>query len=123
MSRITPQYPASRLILAPMGERPLYALLSGLDTLAWVLAIVGFARRHFTARPAFLARATEAVYPFYILHQTVAVMAVWSLVGTTLPLSLKFALAVAATFAGSWLLYEGIRRVGWLRPLFGMKAR
>ncbi|MBX3498072.1 MAG: acyltransferase [Alphaproteobacteria bacterium] len=104
-------------------ERPLYALLSGVNTTAWLLAIVGFARRHLTRRPAFLAYATEAVYPFYILHQTITVIAVYWLVRTGLPVGTKFALAALVTFAGSWLLYEFVvRRVGMLRPLFGLKV-
>ena len=45
--------------------------------MAWLFAIMGFANRHLTRRPAFLAEATEAVYPFYMLHQTVTVIAVY----------------------------------------------
>jgi hypothetical protein len=104
-------------------DRPLFALLSGVNTLAWLLAIVGFARRHLTKRPAFLAYATEAVYPFYILHQTITVIAVYWLVRTSLPVAAKFALAAAITFAVTWLLYECVvRRAPFLRPLFGLRA-
>jgi len=115
-------FDAVRPTIAP-ADRPLYALLSGINTLAWLLAIVGFARRHLTRRPAFLAYATEAVYPFYILHQTITVIAVYWLVRSGLPVGAKFAFAAIATFAGSWLLYEFVvRRVAVLRPLFGLKV-
>lgn len=111
-----------RPTLAP-DDRPLYALLSGINTLAWLLAILGFARRHLTKRPAFLARATEAVYPFYILHQTITVIAVYWLVRMDLPVAAKFAFAAFITFAVTWLLYEFVvRRVSVLRPLFGLKV-
>ena len=104
-------------------NRPLYALLSGVNTLAWLLAITGFARRHLTRRPAFLAHATEAVYPFYILHQTITVIAVYWLVKSGLPVGAKFALAAVITFVVTWLLYECVvRRVAALRPLFGLKV-
>jgi glucans biosynthesis protein C len=108
--------------IAP-ADRPLYALLSGINTLAWLLAITGFARRYLTRRPAFLGYATEAVYPFYILHQTITVIAVYWLVRTDWPVGVKFALAAVVTFVGSWLLYEFVvRRLGILRPLFGLKV-
>jgi hypothetical protein len=50
-----------------------------INVMAWLFAIIGFARRHLTRRPAFLAEATEAVYPFYLIHQTVTVGAVYAL--------------------------------------------
>ena len=115
-------FTAVRPTITP-DDRPLYALLSGINTLAWLLAIIGFARRYLTRRPAFLAYATEAVYPFYILHQTITVIAVFWLVRTGLPVGAKFALAALITFAGTWLLYEFVvRRIAILRPLFGLKV-
>jgi hypothetical protein len=111
-----------RPTIAP-ADRPLFALLSGINTLAWLFAIVGFARRYLTQRPAFLRYATEAVYPFYILHQTITVIAVYWLVRSGLPVGVKFALAAAITFAVTALLYElVVRRLGVLRPLFGLRA-
>lgn len=115
-------FDAVRPTIAP-ADRPLFALLSGVNTMAWLFAIVGFARRHLTQRPAFLRYATEAVYPFYILHQTVAVIAVYWLVKSGLPVGVKFTLAVIVTFAVTALLYElVVRRLGMLRPLFGLRA-
>ena len=55
----------------PADLRPGYALLSALTTMAWLFAILGFAHRHLTRRPVFLAEATEDVYPFYLRHLTV----------------------------------------------------
>ncbi len=36
--------------------RPAFALLSAINTMAWLFAIIGFANRHLTKRPAFLDR-------------------------------------------------------------------
>ncbi|MEO8559333.1 MAG: acyltransferase family protein [Rhodospirillales bacterium] len=97
-----------------------YCALSAINLTAWLMAIAGFARRW--AKPTrFLRYATPAVYPFYILHQTIAVGVVFYLVQTDLPVALKYGAVVTATFAGCWLLYEFVvRRVAILRPLFGM---
>ncbi len=63
-------------MIAPQA-RPVFALLSAVNVMAWLFAIVGFAHRYLTMRPAFLSEATEAVYPFYLIHQTVTVVAVY----------------------------------------------
>ena len=103
--------------------RPAFALLSAINTMAWLFAIIGFANRHLTKRPAFLDDATEAVYPFYILHQTVTVIAVYWLLQIGAPPAAGFILAVLATFVGTSAIYFGLVRPVWfLRPLFGLKA-
>lgn len=105
------------------AERPAFALLSAVNTLAWLFTAVGFAHRHLGARPAFLAAATEAVYPFYILHQTVTVIVVYGLLRLGVAPWTGFALAVIGTFAGTSALYFGVvRPVAWLRPLFGLRT-
>ncbi|HJQ59823.1 MAG TPA: acyltransferase family protein [Vineibacter sp.] len=101
-----------------------YSLLANLNIVAWLFAIVGFFTAHMTRRPALLAYATEAVYPFYILHQTVTVIVAYHLASVDLPVAAKFALTAGTTFLGTWLIYEGIvRRIALLRPLFGLKMR
>ena len=111
-----------RPVISP-EVRPVYALLSAINTMAWLFAILGFAHRYLTRRPAFLAEATEAVYPFYILHQTVTVIVVYWLLTTGAPPVAGFFAAVVATFVGTWAIYAGLVRPGrWVRPLFGMKA-
>jgi len=107
--------------ISPGGEGwLLFCVLSSINLTAWLIAITGFARA--LARPSpFLRYATPAVYPFYILHQTVAVIAAFYLVQSDLAVPAKYLLTAAATFLGSWLLYEGlVRRLGFLRLLFGM---
>jgi glucans biosynthesis protein C len=105
------------------ADRPVYALLSGVNTMAWLFAIIGFANRHLTSRPAFLGVATEAVYPFYILHQTVTVIAVYWLLRVGAPPLAGFILAVLVTFLGTSAIYFGLVRPLWfIRPLFGLKA-
>ena len=113
---------AVRVVIAET-ERPVYVLLSVVNVMAWLFAIIGFANRHLTERPAFLAEATEAVYPFYILHQTVTVLAVYWLLRWGVPSNAGFFLAVLATFVGTTAIYLGlVRPFRLVRPLFGLKA-
>jgi hypothetical protein len=105
-----------------VADRPAYALVSAVNTMAWLFTIIGFANRHLISRPAFLGVATEAVYPFYILHQTVTVIAVYWLLQLGAPPLAGFILALLATFLGTSAIYFGLVRPLWfVRPLFGLK--
>jgi surface polysaccharide O-acyltransferase-like enzyme len=106
----------------PYSETQWLALraVSAINLVAWLIAVAGFARRF--ARPTpFLRYATQAVYPFYIVHQTITALAAYYLVPIDLPVQVKYLVVVIATFGGALLLYEFvIRRVAVLRLLFGM---
>ena len=105
------------------ADRPAYALLSAVNTMAWLFTAIGFANRYLTMRPRFLASASEAVYPFYMIHQTVTVIAVYWLLTYKVPPVLGFVLAVLATFGVTWAIYAWlVQPVAFLRPLFGLKA-
>ncbi|MEM6785403.1 MAG: DoxX family protein [Bacteroidota bacterium] len=95
--------------------------LIGLESMAWMLAVLGFAARHLDAPSPTLSYFSRAVYPVYIVHMPVQFVAAYVLLDLPTAAPLKLVLLTSATFAGSLLLYEGLRRVRWLGPLFGMK--
>ena len=89
-----------------------------------ILGLLGLAYRFFTAGGPVLSYATEAAYPFYILHQTVIVGVAYFVVQWDWAAGLKFAAIAAASFALSLLIYEVVvRRWGPVRFLFGMKPK
>jgi hypothetical protein len=63
---------------------------------------------------------TTAVFPVYILHQTLIVVLAHSLQPVGLPPLLEGVLLVAVTVTLCFLGYEAIRRIAILRPLFGL---
>lgn len=89
-----------------------------------VLAAVGYARAHLRSRDGPWRRTlTEAVFPCYIVHQTVIVVAAHHLarLGWRQPLEATVLLLLTvAACAGTYLL---ARRFGWLRPWFGLPRR
>lgn len=87
----------------------------------WIFALVGFARALVTRRPAWLDQANEAVYPFYILHQTFTVGAIYYLAPAPLHWITKLLLVMLATAVGSWVSYEALRRTPVTRMLIGLK--
>ena len=93
-----------------------------LDQWAAIVAILGFASRHQRqADSPRLRYLNDAIFPCYLAHQTVLVVAVWWLKPAGLPAWIEVMLLVAATFGGSLLIYEGVRRVAWLRPFWGLR--
>jgi glucan biosynthesis protein C len=86
-----------------------------------IVAVLGFGRRWLTRDAPARAYLTEAVFPFYIMHQTAIIATDYALHGLGLPAWGEAALTIAATAASCALTYEVVRRIGWLRPLFGLK--
>ena len=89
-----------------------------------LLAIFGWGYA-FLDRPfRWLPYANEAVYPWYILHQSVIIPIAFVLIPLHLGPVLEPLLVVAGTVLGCAVLHEFvIRRTAVLRPLFGLKRR
>lgn len=88
-----------------------------------IAALMGFGARHLNRGGPFLTYLTVAVFPLYILHQTITVVAAHHLARIGLPLAIEAGLLIAITFLGAFAGYEVIRRVAILRPLFGLKFK
>ncbi|GAB3333132.1 acyltransferase family protein [Marilutibacter aestuarii] len=88
-----------------------------------IAAILGFARHWIKGDSPALRYLAPAVYPVYILHQTVIVVLAHNAQRLALNPWIEGPLLVACTFALCLAGYELIRRVPVLRPLFGLKRR
>ena len=98
------------------------SMLRVISMWSWIMFIFGFATKYLNRPGKTLKYATEAVYPFYILHQTVTVFLGFLIMNKQWSFLNKFFLMVVGTFGITWLLYEYIlRRINFLRPLFGLK--
>jgi hypothetical protein len=93
------------------------------DVYLWttLLAVLGWSHRLLNRPWRWLPWATEAVYPWYVLHQTLIIVLVTWLAPLRLGPVLEPGLLVAGTVLGCWSLTAVIRRTRWLRPLFGLK--
>ena len=88
-----------------------------------MMALLGFARQHLSATDGPLRRMlTEAIFPFYIIHQTIIVVAAYNLNRLHLPVAAEASLLVILTIGGCWLTYTTVKRIPLLRPLFGLKG-
>lgn len=93
------------------------------SSLQWcaIVAALGFARRHLNFDAPARRYLTEAVFPVYILHQTVTILLAHALVSRALSPVVEAPLLVLGTFAVSLLGFECARRVAWLRPMLGLR--
>jgi len=99
-----------------------FSFFKCLNIWSWVLCFIGFGRRYLQRSNAFLRYTNQAVYPFYILHQTVLLLLAYYVVRWPTGIGGKYVVLVAGTFAGTVLLYDlVVRRVAFLRPLFGLE--
>ncbi len=95
------------------------------DVYLWaaLLTILGWAHHRLNRPWSWLRWAQGAVYPWYMLHQTVIIVLAVALVPWHLgPVAEPIAL-LAGTVGLCWGLTAVVQRVAWLRPLFGLPPR
>jgi glucans biosynthesis protein C len=88
-----------------------------------LVAAFGFAITHLNRDWPIRQRLTEAMFPVYILHQTVIVVGSQFLLPLQLKPAVEGPLIVVLTFVLSYTGYLFIRRFGILRPWFGLKPK
>jgi peptidoglycan/LPS O-acetylase OafA/YrhL len=100
----------------------LFGALSAAHIWSLILAVLGFAKQHLNFSNRFLRYAGQAVYPFYILHQTIIVAAGYYVVQWPLPVFVKLPLLMMICFSLLLLLYHFlIKRFLLTRILYGLK--
>jgi hypothetical protein len=87
-----------------------------------IVAVLGFARRWLAADSAVRRYLTDAIFPYYIVHQTAIIMIAHELHGRDLPAWLEAGIVISGTLAACVVTYEIVRRIPILRPLFGLRA-
>ncbi|HEX2207761.1 MAG TPA: acyltransferase [Longimicrobium sp.] len=97
-------------------------VLQGFNAWFWVLAILGFGRRHLAFRNRILDYASEGIYPFYLLHQTVIVVIAFYVIRAPDGVWAKFWFTSFVSLALTIAIYDLlVRPYRVTRFLFGMK--
>ncbi len=87
-----------------------------------MIAVLGFARRWLVADSPARRYLTDAIFPYYIVHQTAIIMIAHELNGRDLPAWLEASIVISGTLAACVVTYEIVRRIAMLRPLFGLRV-
>ena len=111
---------ASRILVFNMKSPN---MMMSVESNLWILAVFGFGYQYLNRPSKVLTYLSQAAYPVYIMHMAVLYLASFWVFPMDIPVILKFIVVVVLTFVGCFGLYEMIRRINWLRPLFGLKFK
>ncbi len=101
----------------------LYRIARSTEAWSAIVALVGVAEVHWNHDSKWRPMLAEAVFPFYIIHQTIIIVVGYWLLATSTTGLERFLILVGATAAGCWAFYLIGRTIGPLRPLIGLKRR
>ncbi|WP_049820138.1 acyltransferase family protein [Bradyrhizobium japonicum] len=87
-----------------------------------IAAVLGFARRHLAADGPARRYLTDAIFPYYIVHQTAIIVIAHALRDSGLPVGAEASIVIIGTALACVATYEIVRRIVWLRPLFGLRV-
>ena len=119
--------------IAP-GGLALRPTLFGYDVLYWIptsamgwyvsLTVLGYGRAYLERPSRALSYLNDAVYPFYIWHQTVLIVVGAWVIEHVGGIGLPFALIVVATYAVTLAIYHfAVRPFSLMRRLHGLKPK
>lgn len=103
--------------------RPFMYAMYALLVWSAIVAACGFAARHLDHDGPARRYLNEAIFPVYILHQTLIVVLAHGMKPLRIAPGTEAVLLVVLTVTLSFGAFEVIRRVRLLRPLFGLAPR
>lgn len=108
-------------IQAPRWVYTPYGIAHAVEQWGAIVALIGIAERHWNRDHRWRPMLTEAVFPFYLIHQTIIVLVMYALLPAGLPGWAEFACLLAATVIGCTAFYRIGRAIAPLRPLIGLR--
>ena len=109
---------------SPLGLYLLFQFVLSVQTLCWIVFLVGISAKYLNFRSRALEYCNEAVLPFYILHQTFILLVGWYVVQWNTTISMKFLVISVTSFILIASTYELlIRRFNAVRFFFGMRLK
>lgn len=88
----------------------------------WLLAALGYGKKYLNSNHKILPYANQAIYPFYILHQTVIIIIGFYVIQTEESILAKYLFVSTLSLVASLAIYEFlIRPFRWMRFVFGVK--
>ncbi len=103
-------------------DAQVYFLLDALQIWSIILTIIGFTKKHLNNSSSILQYLNQAVFPFFIIHQTIIVSIGYWIVKLKVSILTKYLLLSICSSIVIYALYEYIiRRAKLTRFLYGMK--
>lgn len=116
------QYPGDAV--PPDWQRVVFRGVREMQAWTAIIAAIGFAHRYLQSADGPVRRVlTKAIFPFYLIHQTLIVVLGHYLDPLHLSLALEASLLVGGTALGCWLFFDLARRVPILRVWVGLPSK
>jgi glucans biosynthesis protein C len=108
--------PSAQLEYWRIGQRIVYACCE------WsaIVTVCGFAHRHLQFDSPRRRYLTQAVFPLYLMHQTVIVVVAHAIKPAEIAAPVEAMILIVLTFVSGFAVFDIARRVPLLRPLFGV---
>ncbi|HWL00640.1 MAG TPA: acyltransferase family protein [Parapedobacter sp.] len=98
--------------------------LVAIESISWILTIFAFGYRYLNRPSRALSYLSQAAYPVYTVHMICLYLASTIVFPLSLAVPIQFILVLLLTAVGCFALFELlIKRVGFLRILFGLRRR
>ena len=120
MAAIDWAYPGDAV--PPEGLLDLFRIARAINAWCMIVALLGIADRFRSFDHRWRKTLNEAIFPFYIIHQTLIVILGWWCAKAGVANAVSFPLLVAGTATGCWLFYRVGREIPVLRLLIGLKG-
>jgi hypothetical protein len=88
-----------------------------------VLMVLALAYKYLNKKSSLLDYFNDAVYPFYIVHQTIIIVLAYNLAPFSLGPIIEPISVILLTILLCFFCFEVIRRIDMLKPLFGVKIK
>ncbi len=93
-----------------------------IESNCWIFAVFGFGYTYLNKTSPLLSYLSQAAYPVYIIHMFVLYLGAKLILPLGIPPMMQFIGITMFTAVGCYVIYELIiKRIGFLRPLFGLK--
>jgi len=103
-------------------ESPDYMMAT--ESLLWIFAIFGLGYSYLNHPSPTIAYLSKAAYPIYIIHMISQYLSDYFIFPLNLNTWLQYMIVLILSFLLSFIIYEfAIRRINFLRPLFGLKLK
>jgi hypothetical protein len=110
-----------RLYFAFTIDHKVPKFIIGFESMCWMLAVFGYGSFYLNHQSKALTYFKDAVYPVYILHMPLQSLLSYLIMPAQIPSLVKLNLLIIGTLFCSIFLYEIIKRMNWIRPIFGLR--
>lgn len=95
--------------------------LTSLEAACWIISVIGFGTTYLNKPTRIVTYLSPAVYPIYVIHMPIQFFLSSLVFPLDIPAITKLILLLMGTYIGGLLIFEIVKRLKWIRVLFGMK--